>query len=68
MKVAAYFWIVSAILGWWRVTVYLVEEAFCTAAITRLFPIIRLPVEKSKPLMIPGFGEQGVKRGMLGVE
>ncbi|KAI9375940.1 GPR1/FUN34/yaaH family-domain-containing protein [Aspergillus egyptiacus] len=67
MKAAAYFWIISAILAWWRVTVYLVEEAFGSASILRFFPIFRTGFEKRKPLVVPGFGEPGVKRGMPGV-
>lgn len=67
MKAAAYFWIVSAILAWWRVTVYLVEEAFGQSAILKFFPIFRTPTEKKHPLLAPGLGEPGVKRGMPGV-
>lgn len=68
MKAAAYFWIVSAILAWWRVTVYLVEEAFgANSRILKFFPIFRTPVEKKRPLLAPGLGEPGVKRGMPGV-
>jgi len=66
MYVAAYFWIVSAILAWWRVTVYLLEEAY-GRGFTRYAPIFRTPMEKRKPLIVPGFGEPGVKRGMPGV-
>lgn len=28
IKIAAYFWIVSSILAWWRVTAFLVQEGF----------------------------------------
>ena len=66
MKAAAYFWIVSAILAWWRVTVYLVEEAFGQGSIVKFFPVFRLPTEKRRPLVVPGLGEPGVKRGMPG--
>lgn len=65
MKVAAYFWIVSAVLAWWRVTVYLVEEAFGPdSRVTTFFPIFRTPWEKTAPYIIHGLGEPGVKRGV----
>lgn len=67
MKVAAYFWIISSILAWWRVTAYLVEEAYGQGAFVKLFPIIRTRIESRRPLMAPGFGEPGVKRGMPGL-
>ncbi|KAL4810822.1 GPR1/FUN34/yaaH family-domain-containing protein [Aspergillus unguis] len=67
IKAAAYFWIFSAILAWWRVTVYLMEEAYGTHAITKFFPIFRTGTEGRKPLVAPGFGEPGVKRGMPGL-
>ncbi|EKG17487.1 GPR1/FUN34/yaaH [Macrophomina phaseolina MS6] len=68
MKAAAYFWIISSILAWWRVTVYLVEEAFGPKSkVASFFPVFRLPKEKSAPLVVPGLGEPGVKRGMPGV-
>lgn len=63
--VAAYFWMLSALLAWYRVTAYLVEEAYGkNHKITKLFPIGRTPHEKSQPLVIPGLGEPGVKRGV----
>jgi len=65
IKAASYFWMLAALLAWWRVTVYLVEEAFGPGhAITRFFPIGRTPMEKRAPLVIPGLGEPGVKRGV----
>lgn len=67
MKAAAYFWIISSILAWWRITVYLIEEAFGKSGVTKLFPIFRTPSEKEKPLLAPGLGEPGVKRGMPGL-
>ncbi|KAL3477428.1 GPR1/FUN34/yaaH family-domain-containing protein [Aspergillus californicus] len=67
MKAAAYFWIISAILAWWRVTVYLLEEAFGNARFIKFFPIFRTSMEQRKPLLVPGFGEPGVKRGMPGL-
>ncbi|KAF7712102.1 Uncharacterized protein PECH_004450 [Penicillium ucsense] len=67
MKAAAYFWIISSILAWWRVTVYLIEEAFGKSSVVKFFPIFRTPAEKRRPLVVPGFGEPGVKRGMPGV-
>ncbi|KAI0592754.1 GPR1/FUN34/yaaH family-domain-containing protein [Biscogniauxia sp. FL1348] len=65
IKAASYFWMLSALLAWWRVTVYLVEEAYGPGhAITKYFPIGRTPMEKRAPLLIPGLGEPGVKRGV----
>jgi succinate-acetate transporter protein len=66
MKAAAYFWIISSILAWWRVTVYLIEEAYGQGTIPRFFPIFRTSIEKRKPLVTAGLGETGVKRGMPG--
>lgn len=55
----------SALLAWWRVTVYLVEEAFGKDhAITKWFVIGRTPIEKRKPLVVAGLGEPGVIRGV----
>lgn len=68
MKAASYFWILSSILAWWRVTVYLVEEAYgARPGVSRFFPIFRTSYERQRPLLAPGFGEPGVKRGMPGV-
>ncbi|KAI1336706.1 GPR1/FUN34/yaaH family-domain-containing protein [Xylariaceae sp. FL0016] len=65
IKAASYFWMFSSLMAWWRVTVYLVEEAYGTDhAITRFFPIGRTALEKRAPLLIPGLGEPGVKRGV----
>lgn len=66
MYVAAYFFIISAILAWWRVTVYLCEEAYGKSGV-KFLPIFRTSMEKGKPLLVPGVGEPGVKRGMPGV-
>lgn len=62
MYVAAYFWIVSAILAWWRTTVYLLDEAF-GPAVAKFAPILKTPMEKRKPLVMPGLEEPGVKHG-----
>ncbi|KAK5168387.1 uncharacterized protein LTR77_006957 [Saxophila tyrrhenica] len=65
IKAAAYFWMLSSLAAWWRVTVYLVEEAYGpNHFITKFFPIVRLPTEKKAPYVIPGWGEPGVKRGV----
>jgi len=65
MKAASYFWMLSALCAWWRVTVYLVEEAYGPDhTITKFFPIGRTPMERRAPLVIPGLGEPGVKRGV----
>lgn len=64
IKAAAYFWMLAALLAWWRATVYMVEEAFGPDHwVTRLFPIFRTSMETRAPLVIPGLGEPGVKRG-----
>ncbi|KAF2397787.1 hypothetical protein EJ06DRAFT_139103 [Trichodelitschia bisporula] len=67
MKVAAYFWIVSSILAWYRVTVYLMEDSYGGTVFAKMFPLFRLPIERGRPLLVPGLGEPGVKRGMPGV-
>lgn len=65
MKIAAYFWMLSALLAWWRVTVYLIEEVYGpNSVVTKFFPIFRTPLEKRAPLVMPGLGEPGVKRGV----
>lgn len=65
IKAAAYFWMLSSLAAWWRVTVYLMEEAYgADSKVTKLFPIVRLPHEKKAPIVIPGLGEPGVKRGV----
>jgi hypothetical protein len=64
MKAAAYFWLLSALLAWWRVTAYLVEEAFGPGhVVVRFFSVGRTPMEKRAPLVDPGLGEPGVMRG-----
>ncbi|KAJ5982137.1 hypothetical protein N7451_012237 [Penicillium sp. IBT 35674x] len=35
-----------SILAWWRVTVYLLEEAFGQGSILKFFPIFRTPLER----------------------
>lgn len=67
MYVAAYFWMASALLAWWRVTVYLLEEAFGEGAakIVTAFPTAMM---KRKPLLNAGLGEPGIcspKQNML---
>lgn len=65
IKAASYFWMFSALCAWWRVTVYLVEEAYGPGhGITKFFPIGRTAQEKRAPLVMPGLGEPGVKRGV----
>ena len=55
----------SAALAWWRMTAYLVEEAFGqNHAVMKSFPIFRTPIEWRQPRRMPGFGEPGVKRGV----
>lgn len=67
IKVGAYFWIISAILAWWRVTAFLLEEAFGQSWVLWLLPVFKMPWDKKRPLMVPGFGEPGVKRNMPGM-
>lgn len=68
IKVAAYFWMLAALLAWWRVAVYLIEEAYGPkSGIAKFFPVFRTSTEKSAPMVVPGLGEPGVKRGMPGV-
>ncbi|AEO71868.1 uncharacterized protein THITE_117101 [Thermothielavioides terrestris NRRL 8126] len=66
--VAAHFRIVSAILAWWRATIYLVEEGFgFTFSFMRDLPIFKTSMEKRKPLVIPDFGQPGVQRAISDV-
>jgi len=68
IKAAAYFWLLAALLAWWRSTVYLVEEAYGPKSkVAKFFPVFRTTTEKSAPLIVPGLGEPGVKRGMPGI-
>jgi len=47
---------------------YLVKEAYGPkSTITKFFPVFRLKMERNAPLIVPGLGEPGVKRGMPGV-
>lgn len=65
IKAAAYFWMLSALAAWWRVTVYLIEEAYGPHhPISKMFPILRTANEKKQPYVIPGIGEPGVTRGV----
>lgn len=65
LKAAAYFWLLSALSAWWRVTVYLIEEAYGPQHwVTRAFPILRTAHEKRRPYVIAGIGEPGVTRGV----
>ncbi|KAF2748043.1 hypothetical protein M011DRAFT_518766 [Sporormia fimetaria CBS 119925] len=65
IKAASYFWMFSALCAWWRVTVYLVEEAYGPGGrISRIFWIGRTKKERRAPMVIPGLGEPGVKRGV----
>ncbi|GAA6036878.1 hypothetical protein JCM8097_006328 [Rhodosporidiobolus ruineniae] len=69
IKAAAYFWLASSFFAWWRVTVYLQEEAWGAknSTLKKVFPVFRTSTEKRAPLVVPGLGEPGVKRGMPGV-
>ncbi|KAI1484879.1 hypothetical protein F5X96DRAFT_683263 [Biscogniauxia mediterranea] len=53
-KAASYFWVLSTLLAWWRVTVYLVEEAYGPTHDAYGYG-------KRAPLLIPGLGEPDVK-------
>jgi len=47
MKAAAYFWILSAILAWWCVTVCLIEAAYRpNDGVARFFSIFRSGMER----------------------
>ncbi|BGP56299.1 hypothetical protein JCM8202_006239 [Rhodotorula sphaerocarpa] len=68
IKAAAYFWMLSSLFAWWRVTKYLIEEAFGPKSqVAQFVPVFRTKHEQSQPLVVPGLGEPGVKRGMPGV-
>lgn len=65
IKAAAYFWMLSALAAWWRVTVYLIEVAYGPHhLISKMVPILRTANEKQQPSVIPGIGEPGVTRGV----
>ncbi|KAF2963493.1 hypothetical protein GQX73_g10085 [Xylaria multiplex] len=65
IKAASYLWMFSSLCAWWRVTAYLVEEAYGPDHwITKFFPIGRTSLEKRAPILIKGLGEPGVKRGV----
>jgi len=65
IKAASYFWMLSALLAWWRVTVYMIEEAYgADSRVTRLFPIFRTSFEERAGYVVSGIGEPGVKRGV----
>ena len=65
IKAASYFWMLSALMAWWRVTVYLMEEAYGPDhMVTKFFPLFRLPREQRAPPLVHGLGEPGVGRGM----
>lgn len=67
IKAAAYFWMVSSLAAWWRVTCYMMEEAYGkNHPVHKFFPIGRLPREKEAPYVNIGTGEPGVKRGAPG--
>lgn len=66
MRVAAYFWLVSAGLGWVRSSLALFEEAFGDRA-PWLFQSSVVRLERRKTYMHLGTGEFGVLRGKTGV-
>ena len=68
IKVAAYFWIISSILAWWRVTAYLVEEAYGKGSpMMKWFPVFPFPIEKKSAYLVPGLSEPGVTRAKRGI-
>jgi len=68
IKAAAYFWIFSSMAAWWRVTVFLLEEAYGSeGGASRFYPAFVTPFAKTRPLIAPGFGEPGVRRAQPGL-
>lgn len=65
IKAAAYSWLVSAGLGWLRVTIGLLEEAYGDKA-PWLFSLSKVYKDKLSPPVNPGFGEPGVVGGAKG--
>lgn len=60
MKAAAYFWMFSALMAWWRVTSYLINEAYGPDhKMTKFFPIGRTPLEKRAPVHHSRAGRAG---------
>lgn len=51
---------------WWRVTKYLIEEAFGPKSqVAQFVPVFRTKHEQSQPLVVPGLGEPGVRLGRV---
>lgn len=65
IKAAAYAWLVSAGLGWLRVTIGLMEEAYGDKA-PWLFEMSKVYKDKLSPPVNPGFGEPGVTSAKMG--
>jgi len=59
VKAAAYFWIFSAIVAWYRVAVYLFEEAFGVRQ-SKFYPRFVTRWGKQRERFAPGYGEAGV--------
>lgn len=59
MYVAAYFFMASALLAWWRVTLYLIDEAFGDK-VPKFLSAFATPFENRVPLSSSGIGEPGV--------
>lgn len=62
MRIAAYFWLVSAAIAWARSSLALFEEAFGDKA-PWLFQSSIVPLERRKTYMHLGTGEFGVMSG-----
>jgi hypothetical protein len=60
MHVASYFWMASALVAWWRVTIFLLDEAYGNSLPKFLSPF-PTPIEKRQALLAPGLGEPGVQ-------
>ena len=52
MHVASYFWMASALVAWWRVTIFLVDEAYGDSVPKFLSPF-PTPIEKRQALLAP---------------
>jgi uncharacterized protein len=63
IKAASYFWMLSALLAWWRVIVYLLEEAY-GGKVMSFFPVFRTSRERNASFVIPGLGKCGMEWNM----
>jgi uncharacterized protein len=65
IKVAAYFWLLSAFLAWYHAMADMIEEAYGPGHfVTRCFPVFKTAIGKSVLGVASGVGEPGVMRNV----